>query len=119
MEKLTAIERLASLAQETRLSIFRLLVRATPAGLPAGELAAAAGVPAPTMSFHLSHLRNAGLVRRERRGRTILYTVDMKGARELVAFLVEDCCQGRPELCGVQTADLCSVAEKTSCKNPN
>ena len=99
MEAKTAIEALAALAQETRLAVFRLLVREGPDGLPAGAIAEQHQIPAPTLSFHLSQLNAAGLVISRRDGRSIVYAVNFAGMRDLLAFLVEDCCAGRPELC--------------------
>ena len=92
METETAVGRLAALAQETRLELFRRLVRRGPAGVPAGELAAELGIPKPTLSFHLAALERAGLVRPERRGRSILYAADYEAMAALVGFLYENCC---------------------------
>jgi DNA-binding transcriptional ArsR family regulator len=99
MEPNDAIEALGALAQETRLAAFRLLVRTGPAGLPAGAIAEALGVPPATLSFHLAHLARAGLVTSARHGRTIVYAADFAGMSALLAYLSEDCCQGRPEFC--------------------
>lgn len=99
MEVKNAIDALAALAQETRLAAFRLLVREGPDGLPAGVIAERLGIPAPTLSFHLNQLNAAGLVVARRDGRSILYAVNFAGMRDLLGFLVEDCCAGRPELC--------------------
>jgi len=101
MEIKLAVQMMASLAQDTRLAVFRLLVRKGPEGLPAGDIAAALDVPAPTLSFHLSQLESAGLITSTRQGRSILYGVDFAGVRSLFEYLMEDCCQGRSELCGV------------------
>jgi len=92
MELLTASERLAALAHESRLEIFRRLVQRGPEGSPAGEIAEALGVAPPTLSFHLGHLSRAGLVRSRRAGRSILYSADYDAMRELVGFLFENCC---------------------------
>jgi DNA-binding transcriptional ArsR family regulator len=100
MKITNALDALASLAQETRLRIFRLLVRTGPDGLTAGEIAEALGVPAPTLSFHLAHLTRAELLRFRRDGRTLTYSVHMEGMRGLLQFLTKDCCRGKPELCG-------------------
>lgn len=94
METSTAILALQSLAQETRLDVFRLLVKAGPEGLTAGALAKAAGVAGPTLSFHLSQLSHAGLLRRQRVGRSLWYSVNFAQVQELLEFLMEDCCQG-------------------------
>lgn len=95
----TAIEALAALAQETRLEIFRALVkahspRATEAGLSAGALSEQLGVPAPTLSFHLKELARAGLVASRREGRSIIYTANLGAMSALTNYLIEDCCQG-------------------------
>jgi DNA-binding transcriptional ArsR family regulator len=91
---------LAALAQEHRLRVFRLLVREGPIGLPAGEIALRLGVRPSTMSSHLAQLERAGLLRSRRDQRRIIYAVDVEGIRKLLAFLIEDCCQGHPEICG-------------------
>jgi DNA-binding transcriptional ArsR family regulator len=101
MEINDAVRALAALAQDTRLAVFRLLVRAGDAALPAGDIAEQLSVPAATLSFHLAALRRAGLVSRERQGRQLLYRADQQGVRALLAYLSEDCCQGQPELCGL------------------
>lgn len=95
-----ALAALAALAQETRLAVFRLLVRAGPAGLPAGAVARTLGVQPSTLSHHLAELEHARLVRRWRVERQIFCAADLDGARRLIAHLVEDCCDGRPEICG-------------------
>jgi DNA-binding transcriptional ArsR family regulator len=97
MEKQVAISALAALAQETRLDVFRLLVRAGPQGVPAGDLGDALGIPSATLSFHLKELKSAGLVRVERRGRSRIYRPDFAVANELVGFLTSNCCQGLGE----------------------
>lgn len=95
-----AVNALAALAQPTRLDAFRLLVRCAPDGCYAGEIAATLGVPPATLSFHLKHLEQAGLVTSRRESRHIVYVADIAGARDLVRFLTQDCCGGRPEICG-------------------
>jgi len=99
MEIKSAVENLQSLAQETRLRVFRLLVRAGPNGLAAGDVAARLGVPAATMSFHLAHLARAGLIAAARDGRSIHYSANFAAMRRLLDFLMEDCCQGNPLVC--------------------
>ncbi|SEB52738.1 transcriptional regulator, ArsR family [Nitratireductor aquibiodomus] len=99
MQKTEAIDALAALGQETRLDVFRLLVQAGPQGLPAGEVAARLGVVQNTASAHLKVLSQSGMIRAEREGRIIRYTADMTGFRDLLAFLLEDCCNGNPDLC--------------------
>jgi DNA-binding transcriptional ArsR family regulator len=91
-----AVGALRALAHETRLEVFRLLVRSGPAGMPAGAIAEALGVPAPTLSFHLKELRQAGLVEGERRGRSHVYRPDYGAMDDLVSYLTENCCEGVP-----------------------
>ena len=100
MELTQAVDALSALAQRTRLAVFRLLVREGPNGLSAGEVAERVGVAPATLSFHLSQLEGAGLLTARRESRQIFYAVDIEGARRLLEFLSEDCCQGRPEICG-------------------
>lgn len=100
MDTKAAITALGALAQRSRLEVFRLLVRTGPDGLPAGEIARHLGVPSNTMSTHLALLEQAGLVTSRRAGRSIIYSANFAGMRALLTFLSEDCCQGRPEICG-------------------
>ncbi len=94
-----AVDALGALAHETRLSVFRMLVRAGPEGMIAGAIADHQGVPPSTMSHHLATLERAGLVQSERESRLIHYRADYAGMRRLLAFLMQDCCQGAPEMC--------------------
>ncbi len=98
MELNEAVTALAALAQPSRLEVFRLLVKSS-TRLCAGEIAKALQVPKPTLSFHLKELTHAGLLEAERDGRSIYYQIRSDGMRDLMDFLTEDCCQGRPELC--------------------
>ena len=93
METPEAVEALAAMAQETRLTALRLLVQAGPAGLAAGDIARQLEVPAPTLSFHLRALLHARLVRSTRAGRSLFYAADFARLRGLVDFLSESCCQ--------------------------
>src|SRR5215470_11098613 len=111
MKSRTAIDALAALAQETRLAIFRLLVRQGPEGLPAGAIAERLDIPAPTMSFHLAQLSRAGLVTSRREGRSILYATNYRGMNALLTYLTEDCCQGRPEICRMGTVSCDPMGE--------
>ena len=95
----TAVETLAALAQENRLSVFRLLVKAGDSGLGAGEISEALNLGKSTLSFHLKELSHAGLVHSERNGRHIIYSLSKVRIQDLLQFLTEDCCQGRPDLC--------------------
>ena len=109
MDKKSVLSALAALGQDTRLEVFRLLVRAGAEGVPAGEIASRLGTVQNTTSAHLKVLDHAGLVRTERDGRVVRYVADMTGFRDLLAFLMEDCCNGAPELCR-------PVIEAVTCK---
>ncbi len=100
MNDAAAIASLSAIAHHTRLGAFRLLVKAGPDGVPAGEIARTLGVPATTMSTHLSILTNAGLIEPRRESRTVYYSLRTSEVSALFDFLMADCCQGRPELCG-------------------
>jgi ArsR family transcriptional regulator len=91
-----ALAALSALGQPSRLAIFRLLISAEPDGLPAGSIADKIGCPHNTLSSHLGVLARSGLVRGQRD--------DVDGIRRLVGFLVNDCCEGNPELCDLQDA---------------
>ena len=99
MDISTTVKALGALAQESRLKAFRLLVNSGPDGLAAGEIARRLDIPHNTLSSHLAILSNAGLLSSRRESRSIIYSIDFDGTRELLAFLMEDCCHGRPELC--------------------
>lgn len=99
MEKSRAVIVLASLAHDMRIDIFRLLTKAGADGVSAGDIAAALNVKPNTLSNNLNVLAAAGLVRSAREGRSIRYFAQIDGMRELLAFLLEDCCGGRPDLC--------------------
>jgi ArsR family transcriptional regulator len=92
MDTKQAIAALAALAQETRLAIFRMLVEAGPAGLPAGTIAERLAVPASSLSFHLAHLTRAGLLAQERQSRSLIYRADFSATDALVGYLTENCC---------------------------
>ena len=96
-----AIAVLAALAQPTRLEIFRLLLKHEPIGITAGVIADTVGAPHNSISTHLAILVRAGLLRSARDGRSIVYRADIEGMRALVGFLVNDCCDGHPELCNL------------------
>lgn len=120
MELSDAVTALAALAQETRLSIFRLLVEAGPQGVAAGRIGETLEVPAATLSFHLKELARAGLVSLRHEKQFIYYAVDFERMAELMTFLTQNCCQGMPEKCltVVETAlgRCCSPQPKTKQK---
>lgn len=104
MEQQDAIDALGALAHPGRLAVFRLLVRAGPGGMPAGEIARAMATPANTMSTQLAILTRTGLIRARRDRRSVIYSADYPRITALLGFLMEDCCQGRPEICAPLTA---------------
>ncbi|MDO9224083.1 MAG: metalloregulator ArsR/SmtB family transcription factor [Caulobacter sp.] len=106
MEQTDAVAALSALAHPGRLAVFRLLVKAGPEGLPAGRIAEATGSLANTLSTNLNILTQAGLARSRRDGRQIIYTADYDVMRGLLTFLMEDCCQGEPAICGPLTGLL-------------
>src|ERR1700730_2227191 len=106
MESENVILALAALAQPTRLEVFRLLVKLEPKGLAAGDIARALAVPQNTMSSHLAVLSRAGLVSAQRFSRSIVYRADLSRFRAVVLFMLKDCCDGRPEICGPLIEDL-------------
>ena len=113
MESPLAVTALSALAHPARLEVFRLLVRAGPGGLAAGEIARATGSLANTLSANLNILSAAGLVAARRDGRSIIYSAGYDRMRDLLAFLMEDCCAGKPEICAplVAVASQCCAAE--------
>ena len=117
MDEEAAVLCLAALAQPTRMAIFRLLVRHTPDGLPAGEIARQLTVPHNTLSAHLAVLAKAEFVRGERHSRSIVYRAELDRLRALNLFLLRDCCGGRPDICAPLIAELapcCPTPTKVS-----
>ncbi|HEY2069207.1 MAG TPA: metalloregulator ArsR/SmtB family transcription factor [Rhizomicrobium sp.] len=108
METTDAVKRLSALAQDSRLEVFRLLVKAGPEGLAAGEIARELEIPANTLSAQLLLLSNAGLTAARREGRSIIYSANFEGMSDLLVYLTEDCCGGRAEIC----APLAAVASR-------
>ena len=94
MRSANAVDALAALAQEHRLTLFRLLVQAGEDGMPAGALAEALSVPNSSLSFHLAHLTRAGLIEQRRNGRSLIYSANYTAMNELVGYLMENCCGG-------------------------
>jgi len=114
METNDAVRRLSALAQDARIEVFRLLVKAGPDGLAAGEIARRLKSAANTTSAQLLILSNAGLVRARRDGRSIIYSVDFETMSDLLVYLTEDCCGGRAEVCAplADIAARCCKPEK-------
>ena len=105
METIAALLALASLAHESRLAIFRALVQAGPAGLPAGKVSEITGIPPSSLSFHLKELAHADMVISRQEGRFVIYTANFSTMNELIDFLTENCCGGNPctQVCGPST----------------
>ena len=101
-----AVEALAALAHDTRLSVFRLLVQAGPEGLSAGEIAERLDARQNTMSSHLHKLSRAGIVSSERHGRHIIYRADFDAVGSLLVYLMEDCCGGDAKVCEPVVASI-------------
>jgi DNA-binding transcriptional ArsR family regulator len=111
MDAPAAVAALSALAHPGRLEVFRLLVRAGPPGMPAGEISSATGSLANTLSSNLNILAGAGLVTSRRDGRSIIYSAGYGRMGELLAFLMEDCCAGNASIC----APLAAIAERAAC----
>lgn len=99
MDKSAALTAFAALSQEVRLDLFRKLIEAGQDGMLSGEVGEALGLKQNTASANLSILLNAGLIRNSRDGRNVRYFADLDGVGGLLAYLMEDCCGGRPEIC--------------------
>ena len=106
MELKQIVVALEAIAQESRLGIFRLLVQAGPQGLPAGQIATAMKLPSPTLSFHLSQLKHAGLVACRREGTSLIYSADFSAMNVLVGFLTDNCCGS-----GAACAPVCDIPQ--------
>jgi len=104
-----------ALSQETRLRAFRLLVEAGVDGLPAGAISEELGTPHNTLSFHLNHLSNAGIVRSRRKGRSVVYTADFEMIRDVIGFLVKDCCSREVANIRKDKKKGCSIIELVDC----
>lgn len=108
METSDAVSALGALAQDSRLEVFRLLVQTGPEGMAAGDIAERLKISPPTLSFHLAHLRQAGLLTMRRDGRSLIYSADYDGMNALMGFLTENCCAGAA--CAVT---VCAPAKAT------
>jgi len=107
MDTKAILAALAALAQESRLAVFRLLVRAGPAGLAASKIAEHLDIPASSLSFHLKELSHAGLLSSRQDGRFVIYSANIGTMNGLIGFLTENCCGGVP--CGAATGDVCKT----------
>ena len=113
MHQQQAIAALGALAQETRLALYRLLVAAGPAGMPAGAIAERLGVAPSSLSFHLQQLAHAGLITQRRLGRQLIYSAEYARMNALLAYLTENCC-GRGAACmpACDPATYCAEEEQ-------
>lgn len=115
METTDAVDALAALAQSHRLAIFRLLVASGPDGLSAGDIAAQLGVAPNTLTFHLDRLRHAALVTVRRDGRSMIYAARFDAMKDLLGFLTDDCCGGRPDICDITRPPPRRTGKAKSC----
>ncbi len=115
METISPVESFSALAHPHRLAVFRLLMRAGPAGMNAGDIASELELAPSSLSFHTRWLAQAGLIEARRDGRHVVYRVNVEGTRALIRYLTEDCCAGHPDLCGF--SDLAGAGE--SCAAPS
>jgi DNA-binding transcriptional ArsR family regulator len=118
MDKQKALIAFDALSQETRLEAFRLLVKRGPEGSPAGALSEALRVPHNSLSFHLTHLSHAGLVKSRRDGRSIIYSANFEFVTDLVRFMVEDCCGLAVATIRTDARRDLSVIELSNCCEP-
>ena len=102
------IAKLNALAQESRLRVFRLLMTAGDCGLSAGTISEESKISPNTLSFHLKELQTSGLIRSRKEGRSVIYSLDIEGYKNLLEFLTEDCCAGHPELCQPKKDNCCN-----------
>lgn len=109
MEKKSVVNALASLAQESRLDIFRILVQAGPEGLPAGKISEMTGIPPSTMSFHLKEMSHAGMVYSRQESRFVIYSANFETMNSLIGYLTENCCGGNP--CSPVATPACTTPE--------
>jgi DNA-binding transcriptional ArsR family regulator len=117
MEKTDAIAALAALAQDNRLDVFRLLVKAGHTGVAAGQVAKTLGLPPNTLSFHFDRLRQAGLVTVRRESRSLIYAAQFDTMNALVEFLTENCCAGVADNCGPSCAAPATPSKTASKKH--
>lgn len=112
METKGAVIALSALAQASRLAVFRTLVQAGPAGLPAGKVSELTGIPPSSLSFHLKELSHAGLAVARQDGRFVIYTAQFEAMNDLVVYLTENCCGGNP--CTPVCSPVCSTEKEPS-----
>lgn len=115
MDLAHAATQFGALAHTTRLQVFKALIQAGPEGRPAGELADLVNVSPSNLSAHLTVLNQADLITMRRDGRMRIYAVSIEHTSQLVSFLVEDCCQGHPEICQITQSDIGTARVTSTC----
>lgn len=110
MEMNKTIAALSALAHESRLSVFRMLVEAGPAGMPAGQIAESLDTPCSSLSFHLKELSHAGMIRANQQGRFVIYSANFEAMNDLIAYLTENCCGGQSCAPATDHAQACEPA---------
>lgn len=115
MDKRDALAALAALAHESRLDVFRLLVRAGPKGMPAGQIGECLSLPSATLSFHLNHIKQSGLVTCRRESRSLVYSAEYAAMSGLLAYHGENCCQADVRAGGGSTCDPTNQSEGVGC----
>ena len=118
MEQSKALAALSALAHGDRLDLIRLLVQTGDGGLPAGEIARALGLSASRLSFHLSALEQAGLLRSQKVARNVIYAVDAAGLGAIIAYLLNDCCMEHPEVVACCRHDRPDVPVEARLRRP-
>ncbi len=111
MKSETAVSSLSALAHEGRLGVFKMLVKAGPEGIAAGEIARKLDVPPNSLSANLNILSHAGLVESRREGRSIIYSARYDQMSKLLGYLLDDCCNGAPEIC----APVMKIINRAAC----
>jgi ArsR family transcriptional regulator len=114
MKSTEVVKSLAALAQESRLAIFRMLVKRGPEGFPPSTISQKLDIPSPTLSFHLKELQNAGLLETRRDGRFLYYTARFDRMNGLVGFLTDECCSQADEACDENCKPLSAAARRRS-----
>jgi DNA-binding transcriptional ArsR family regulator len=99
MDTSQAVDAFSALSHETRLTVFKLLLKEGEQGLSAGVIARQLDVQPSTLTSHLHILKRSGLLQSTRQQQKIVYSADIQGTRELLRFLTQECCQGQPEIC--------------------
>ena len=118
MKKDTATQVFESLASDIRLDIYRLLVKAGPQGMVAGQIASSLAIAPNNLSFHLKAMTRVGLLSVEQEGRFQRYRANITLMLELISFLTEECCSGHPEICISLHTELNCTSSDVLCSHP-